>query len=147
MLDSRQCTTSRAAGCGGHEGLSPASSINIPGLATIRVSDRLCTRAVSGPDTYISEVYTWYIPGIYFMPAFNTRNQCLFLAIYASCILLFAGIMSSAQNGDADPPGMTKTERFVCTSCEQRNLPAFFLTKRSCKIHMSIHKRCSGALV
>ena len=37
------------------------------------------------------------------MSAFNIRIQCLFLANYSSCILLFAGIMSSAQTGPADP--------------------------------------------
>ena len=37
------------------------------------------------------------------MSAFNIQIQCLFLANYSSCILLFAGIVYSAQIGPADP--------------------------------------------
>ena len=37
------------------------------------------------------------------MSAFNLQIQCLFLANYSSCILLFAGIVYSAQTGPADP--------------------------------------------
>ena len=48
-------------------------------------------------------VYTWYLSSTYRMSAFNIRIQCLFLANYSSCILLFAGIMSSAQTVPADP--------------------------------------------
>ncbi len=99
----------------------------------------------SGPVTDISEVYTWYIPRIYRMSDFTIRNQFLFLAIYSSCILLFASIMSSAQTGPADPTGTIESVRFVCISCEQRSLPAFYLSTRACHVHMSRAKRCHGS--
>ena len=50
------------------------------------------------------------------MSAFRIQNQCLFLAIYASCILLCASIMSSVQNGPDDAVGTTQSVRFVCTN-------------------------------
>ncbi len=84
------------------------------------------------------------------MKAYNVRNQCLFLAVYALCVLIFAGIMSSAQTGHTVPYGMssmTKSERFLCTSCKKGSLPAFFLSKRACKIHIGKSKKCSGAEV
>ena len=79
------------------------------------------------------------------MSALNIRNQCLFLAIYSLCILLFACIMSSGRPGQADPVGTSESVRFVCTSCERRNLPAFFSSLRACRIHQGMSKRCHGS--
>ena len=79
------------------------------------------------------------------MSAFRIQNQCLFLAIYACCILLCASIMSSVQNGADDAVGTTQTDRFVCTSCERHNLPAFYASLRACSFHMGHCKQCRGA--
>jgi hypothetical protein len=79
------------------------------------------------------------------MSPLNIRNQCLFLAIYSLCILLFACIMSSGRPGPADPVGTSKSVRFVCTSCAQRNIPAFFSSLRACRIHQGKSKRCNGS--
>ena len=80
------------------------------------------------------------------MSALNIRNQCLFVAIYSLCILLFACIMSSGRPWPADPVGTSESVRFVCTSCERRNhLPAFFSSLRACLIHMGKSKRCCGS--
>ena len=79
------------------------------------------------------------------MSAFRIQNQCLFLAIYACCILLCASIMSSVQNGADDAVGTTQTDRFVCTSCERRNLPAFYASLRACRIHQGHSKRWNGS--
>ena len=79
------------------------------------------------------------------MSALNIRNQCLFLAIYSLCILLFACIMSLGRPGPADPVGTSESVRFVCTSCERRNLPAFFSSLRACRIHQGMSKRCHGS--
>ncbi len=76
------------------------------------------------------------------MTVFNVHNQCLLLATNASCILFFTGIMSSAQTAHAKPGGMTITERCVCTSCEQHQFPAFFVSKRACKNHIAKTKAC-----
>ena len=70
------------------------------------------------------------------MPELRVRNQCLFVAIYAFCLLLFAGTMSSEQTGPSNSAGMTKSERFVCTSCERRKLPAFYLSSHACNTHI-----------
>ena len=80
------------------------------------------------------------------MPEFSIHNQCLFVATYALCLLLFAGTMSSEQTGQSSSAGMTKSERFVCTSCEQRNLPAFYLSRHACNTHIGKSKRCNGAV-
>ena len=79
------------------------------------------------------------------MSPLNIRNQCLFLAIYSLCILLFACIMSSGGPGPADPVGTSESVRFVCTSCAQRNFPGFFSTLRACRIHQGMSKRCKGS--
>ena len=81
------------------------------------------------------------------MSAHNVRHQSLFVAVYACCILLIAGTMSLDNTDESVLDGMTKSERFVCTSCEQRRLPGFFIDKRACKIHITKSKRCNGAAV
>jgi hypothetical protein len=81
------------------------------------------------------------------MPPLNTRNQCIFVAVYAACILFVACAMSSDQRQDTNRDGYTKSERFVCVSCEKRNQPCFFMDKRSCKIHISKTNRCKGSVV
>ena len=79
------------------------------------------------------------------MCALDTRAQCLFLACYASCILLFASCMSSqAPTGSVDTFAH-ESVRFVCTSCERRNIPAFYASLRACRIHMGHCKQCRGA--
>ena len=75
------------------------------------------------------------------MPELGVRNQCLFLAVYASCLLLCAVTMASQQSGSS---GLTQSERFVCCSCEKRGLPSFFGSKRAVHIHMSKSKSCKG---
>ena len=85
----------------------------------------------------MDKVYTWYIPGIYLvyhMPELGIRNQCIFLAVYASCLLLCASTMASQQTGSSV---LTQMERFVCCSCEKRGSPSFFVSKRAVHIHMS----------
>ena len=83
-----------------------------------------------------------YIPGIYLvytMPELGVRNQCIFLAVYASCILLCAVSMASQQTGSSV---LTQSERFVCCSCEKRGFPSFFVSKRAVHTHMSKSKVC-----
>jgi hypothetical protein len=63
------------------------------------------------------------------MSARDIPKQVSFLAFFASCTLLFAwnfaSIMSSAETGSADTE-VYESVRFVCTSCERRNIPAFY---------------------
>ena len=93
-------------------------------------------------------VFIWNIPSIHQMSASDIQKQVSFLAFFASCTLLlawnFASIMSSAETGSADTD-VYKSVRFVCTSCERRNIPAFYATLRACRIQMGHSKRCNGA--
>ena len=85
-----------------------------------------------------------YIPGIYrvySMPELGVRSQCIFLAVYASCILLCAVTMASQQAG---APVLTEMERFVCCSCEKRGFPSFFVSKRAVHNHITKSKMCKG---
>ena len=85
-----------------------------------------------------------YIPGIYLvysMPELGVRSQCIFLAVYASCILLCAVTMASQQAG---APVLTEMERFVCCSCEKRGFPSFFVSKRAVHNHITKSKMCKG---
>ena len=101
---------------------------------------RFATRRAGSGD----KVYTWYIPGIYLvypMPELGVRNQCIFLAVYASCLLLCAVNMASQQTGSSV---LTQMERFVCCSCEKQGLPAFYVSKRAVHIHQSRSTMCKG---
>ena len=95
-----------------------------------------------GRSSGIYLVYTCHIPVILDMAAFGVRKQCIFVAVYASIILLCALTMSSQQSSSH---GATKTTRFVCTTCEKRGLPAFFVDVRAAHIHRTKSKRCQGA--
>ena len=75
------------------------------------------------------------------MPELGVRNQCIFLAVDASCLLLCAVTMASQQTGSS---ALTQSERFVCCSCEKRGFPSFFGSKRAVHIHMSKSKWCKG---
>ena len=75
------------------------------------------------------------------MPELGLRNQCIFLAVYASCLLLCAVSMASQQSGSSV---LTQMERFVCCSCEKQGLPSFFVSKRAVRIHMGKSKKCKG---
>ncbi len=72
---------------------------------------------------------------VYSMPELGVRNQCIFLAFYASCLLLCAVSMASQQSGSSV---LTQMERFVCCSCEKQGLPSFFVSKRAVRIHMGM---------
>ena len=87
-------------------------------------------------------VYTGHIPVILVMSGFGVRKQCIFVAVYASIILLCALTMSSQPSSSHVA---TKTTRFVCTTCEKRGLPAFFVDVRAAHIHRTKSKRCQGA--
>ena len=75
------------------------------------------------------------------MPELGVQNQCIFLAVYASCLLLCAVSMASQQSGSSV---LTQMERFVCCSCEKQGLPSFFVSKRAVRIHMGKSKKCKG---
>ena len=57
--------------------------------------------------------------------------------------------MSSLRSGpiESDSSGSKQLEtfRYVCASCEQRNLPAFYSSLRACRIHMGRSKICNGS--
>ena len=103
-----------------------------------------CECATFGPGRVsgIYLVYTRHIPVILVMAAFGLRKQCIFVAVYASIILLWALTMSSQHSSSY---GATKTTCFVCTTCEKRVLHAFFVDARAAHIHMGKSKRCHGA--
>jgi hypothetical protein len=81
----------------------PATAINTGCRPGVLSGYWLTTHHASGPD----KVYLWCIPGIYQVHIIcrpSTFEISVYsLQIYSSCILLFAGIMSSAQTGPADP--------------------------------------------
>ncbi len=79
------------------------------------------------------------------MPELNVQKQCLFLAVYYCCILLFAGTMSYAKIQEKVTDGMAKSDRFVCPSCEQSKIPGFYMKKRACTIQISSSNRCKGS--
>ena len=72
------------------------------------------------------------------MSEFRIRNQCVFIAVYASLIVLCVVIMSSGETGETAPFGATKSNLFVCTACEKRGLQAFYVSRRA--IHVHIHR-------
>jgi hypothetical protein len=49
------------------------------------------------------------------MPELGIVNQCIFIAVYASFILICAATMTSQQTGSL---GATATIRYLCTSCD-----------------------------
>jgi hypothetical protein len=75
------------------------------------------------------------------MPELGVRNQCILLAVYASCLLFCAVSMASQQSGSSV---LTQMERFVCCSCEKQGLPSFFVSERAVRIHMGKSKMCKG---
>ena len=60
------------------------------------------------------------------MPELGIRNQCFFIAVYASIILLCAATMTSQQTGSL---GGTVTTRYICSTCEKKGLRSFFLCR------------------
>ena len=76
------------------------------------------------------------------MPELGIRNQCFFIAVYASIILLCAATMTSQQTGSL---GGTVTTRYICSTCEKKGLRSFFVSDRAVRIHMSKCKGCRGA--
>ena len=56
------------------------------------------------------------------MPELGIRNQCFFIAVYASIILLCAATMTSQQTG---PLSGTVTTRYICSTCEKKGLSSF----------------------
>jgi hypothetical protein len=48
------------------------------------------------------------------MPELGIQNQCIFISVYASFILLCAKTITSQQTGSL---GATVTTRYLCTSC------------------------------
>ena len=78
------------------------------------------------------------------MPELGIRNQCIFIAVYASLTLLCAATMTSQHTGSF---GETTTTRYVCSSCEKKGLSAFFVSSRAAHIHMSRCKGCRGSEV
>ena len=87
---------------------------------------------------------TWYIPVIFRMSESGIRKQCIFIAVYASLILLCAVTMSTRETA---PFGATTSNRFVCTACEKRGLEAFYVSRRAVHVHMHKSKKCHGAEV
>ncbi len=61
------------------------------------------------------------------MTSLNVPDQCSFLSINASFILLLAGKMASGQTGPAVPAGMTKTERFRLNQVYTSFKPSIYL--------------------
>ncbi len=49
------------------------------------------------------------------MPELGTQKQCIFIAVYASFVLLCAATMTFQQTGSL---GATVTTRYLCTSCD-----------------------------
>ena len=78
------------------------------------------------------------------MPELGIRNQCFFIAVYASIILLCAATMTSQQTGSL---AGTVTTRYICSTCEKKGLRAFFVSKRAVHGHMSKCKGCRGSEV
>ena len=76
------------------------------------------------------------------MPDLGIRNQCFFIAVYASIILLCAATMTSQQTGSL---GGTVTTRYICSTCEKKGLRSFFVSERALRIHMTKSKGCRGA--
>ncbi len=78
------------------------------------------------------------------MPELGIQNQCIFIAFYASFILLCAATTTSQQIGSL---GATVTAHYLCTWCEKKGLRAFFVSSRAAHIHMSKCKGHSGSEV
>ena len=76
------------------------------------------------------------------MPELGIRNQCFFIAVYASIILLCAATMTSQQTGSL---GGTVTTRYICSTCEKKGLRSFFVSDRAVRIHMARCKGCRGS--
>jgi hypothetical protein len=54
------------------------------------------------------------------MPELGIQNQCIFIAVYASFILLCAATMTSQQTGSlgATALGANVTTSYLCSSCD-----------------------------
>jgi hypothetical protein len=76
------------------------------------------------------------------MHELGIRNQCFFIAVYASIILLCAATMTSQQTGSL---AGTVTTRYICSTCEKKGLRFFFVSDRAVRIHIGKCKGCSGA--
>ncbi len=76
------------------------------------------------------------------MPELGIRNQCLFIAVYASIVLLCAATMTSQETGSL---AGTVTTRYICSTCEKKGLRSFFMSQRAVHIHISKCKGCSGS--
>ena len=74
------------------------------------------------------------------MTTFGIHNQCVYIAVWASVILLCAFGMSGRGTS-------TSVTKYVCCACEARNAPAFFNSKTNARIHVTKSARCKGSSV
>ena len=74
------------------------------------------------------------------MSTFGVRNQCIFIALYSAVILFCACAMSESGS-------LTTVTRYVCCSCESRQISSFYCSRANVHRHMAKSARCKASTV